>query len=313
MKQCPKCQSTYTDETLKFCLTDGTILGRPKDPPATLRMPSPYLTEPQHGPGTLSERPAQPADRRKRRAIYAGLVSLLILICVAIVLIFSWIKIRGVQGSRSGAATNGSTAPAKPATDILYADDFSEASLGNDWQVVSGDWSLKDGVLNGVSNQKNEFGGPVWAAVTLNRELPANYSVSFRTRIVDGEVSELMLHLSNNRYVRAYLYEINQAVILGDGTFLRDDKPGEANLEDNLKNLGGGPTVAQRGFPITKGTWYNVKVTAKDNTYTVSVGGQLVLKYVDSMDGLSKEGTVGLISNGHMQYDDLKILKAEAQ
>ena len=27
MKQCPKCRTTYTDDTLKFCLADGTPLG----------------------------------------------------------------------------------------------------------------------------------------------------------------------------------------------------------------------------------------------------------------------------------------------
>ncbi len=26
MKQCPKCQTTYTDETLRFCLADGSAL-----------------------------------------------------------------------------------------------------------------------------------------------------------------------------------------------------------------------------------------------------------------------------------------------
>ena len=28
MKQCPKCRTTYTDESLKFCLADGTLLER---------------------------------------------------------------------------------------------------------------------------------------------------------------------------------------------------------------------------------------------------------------------------------------------
>lgn len=45
VKRCPTCQSIYTDETLAFCLSDGSTLGRvantltPTDPNATLVYP----------------------------------------------------------------------------------------------------------------------------------------------------------------------------------------------------------------------------------------------------------------------------------
>lgn len=322
MKRCPKCLSTYTDDTLRFCLTDGTILSRPNDPPETLRMPAPEVTDPRRNPETSPADFGLRASRNKKGLIYVGLAAFLILF-LALVSVISWAAIRGWPGSTSSgsqsAKPNQNTSPPKETKEIktegqiLYADDFSGDSLGNNWQVVSGDWFAKDGVLNGISNQKNSIGGPVWAAVTLNRDLPSNYSVSFRTRIVDGDLSELMLHLSTGRYVRAYLYDIDQDVVLGDGKFLTENKPGSNGLEENLKNLGGGPSVVSRAFPITKGNWYNVKVTAKDNTYTISVGGQLVVKYVDEKSLLNKEGTIGLISNGKMQYDDLKISAAEGQ
>jgi hypothetical protein len=46
VKRCPTCQSTYTDETLAFCLSDGSTLERvantstPHDPNATLVYPA---------------------------------------------------------------------------------------------------------------------------------------------------------------------------------------------------------------------------------------------------------------------------------
>lgn len=317
MKQCPKCKNTYTDETLKYCLVDGTILTHPKEPPRTLRMPSPDVTELQRKPYTLSERRSQHTERRKSRAVYVGLLSVLFVVGVGILAFFAWTKIQSGRGSKSSASNSTTssqgqaTDPANPERESLYTDEYADdfsGSLKNNWHVVSGDWYTKDGVLEGVSNRKDSVGGPVWAALTLNRDLPADCSVSFRTRIVDGELSELALHVSNNRYVRVYLYTINKAVVLGDGTLLRDMNRG---LEGSSKQVGGGGSMAYHEFPVTNGTWYNVQVTAKGNTYTINVGGQMVVKYVDATNLLNKEGTIGLISNGHVQYDDLRILKAE--
>ena len=38
MKQCPECKNTYTDESLKFCLADGTKLISLSDPEKTIAM-----------------------------------------------------------------------------------------------------------------------------------------------------------------------------------------------------------------------------------------------------------------------------------
>jgi hypothetical protein len=36
MKQCPVCKTTYTDDTLRYCLADGTSLGDPEESQATV-------------------------------------------------------------------------------------------------------------------------------------------------------------------------------------------------------------------------------------------------------------------------------------
>ncbi len=191
----------------------------------------------------------------------------------------------------------------------LFEDSFSSAALNSKWQVITGDWYAKDGVLNGISKQKTSFGGPVWAILTLDEELPEDYTVSFRVKIIEGEVAELMLRLSNNRYVRAYLYEIDQAVMLGDGKFLRKNMPGSIGLDEIMDNLGGGTTVAEHSYPILKNRWYSVKVTARKNHFTISVGGQNIVEYTDHKKQLNAQGTIGFISNGHMQFDDVSITK----
>lgn len=47
MKICPNCSQTYTDETLNFCLNDGTALTeKDSEPPPTVFMDPPRTTNP---------------------------------------------------------------------------------------------------------------------------------------------------------------------------------------------------------------------------------------------------------------------------
>lgn len=40
MKQCPTCNRTYADQSMRFCLDDGAVLSAANDPEATLVMPT---------------------------------------------------------------------------------------------------------------------------------------------------------------------------------------------------------------------------------------------------------------------------------
>lgn len=44
MKLCPTCKRTYADESLTFCLADGSLLSAPYDPEATRRIPPSRIT-----------------------------------------------------------------------------------------------------------------------------------------------------------------------------------------------------------------------------------------------------------------------------
>ncbi|MBD0325392.1 MAG: hypothetical protein ICV68_03120 [Pyrinomonadaceae bacterium] len=46
MKICPTCQSTYADDSLTYCLSDGAILSALRDPHETLRIPAAQNTDP---------------------------------------------------------------------------------------------------------------------------------------------------------------------------------------------------------------------------------------------------------------------------
>jgi hypothetical protein len=92
MKQCPRCSQTYNDDTLVYCLQDGSTLITQLDPQKTLRIPSPRATD--WPPGAASTpAPGYQIDRtRSRWPIYTlvGFVLLLFFIGVAGILIFGY-------------------------------------------------------------------------------------------------------------------------------------------------------------------------------------------------------------------------------
>jgi hypothetical protein len=45
MKSCPSCNRTYSDDTITFCLVDGSVLSAPYDPNQTRRIPEPRTTQ----------------------------------------------------------------------------------------------------------------------------------------------------------------------------------------------------------------------------------------------------------------------------
>jgi len=103
MKQCPQCKRTYTDETVTFCLDDGTRLQALYDPQATLSLPQPRLTS--AAPTIISPPPQsiQPQVVRQgvRPPIVYGLVALLALVIGggAVALFYE-------RGKGSGASDN---------------------------------------------------------------------------------------------------------------------------------------------------------------------------------------------------------------
>ena len=216
-------------------------------------------------------------------------------------------KKESAQGNRSSQPIGKLASVSIPASEnVIFSDDFSD-DLSEFWQPVSGEWFVKDGVLNGKGAHYTGGRRREWAAITLNRDIPSDCTISFRTRIVDGSTAELMLHLSDNKYVRVYLYEVDQGLYFGDGTFMEVNKPGEVGLEAVLESIGGGPTLAAHGFPVQVNVWYGISATASGEKYTAKVGGLKLIEYVDKNSQLSKEGSIGFLTNGHVQFDEVII------
>jgi len=92
MKRCPECRRDYTDETLNFCLDDGTaLLDGPGsvDEPATAVYPGAHETEEAptrtfENDGTKAELPSTGRKRTNRGFLVAGVVGIVTLAALSI-------------------------------------------------------------------------------------------------------------------------------------------------------------------------------------------------------------------------------------
>lgn len=95
MKQCPACRRTFSDDTLVYCLEDGSALANVYDAGATQIMPPPRVTSPpptQFAPSNLP--PSQPPQRRSYNWLIGLLAAGLLLCFVVAGAVIAWLNIR---------------------------------------------------------------------------------------------------------------------------------------------------------------------------------------------------------------------------
>ncbi|HSP62114.1 MAG TPA: lipocalin family protein [Pyrinomonadaceae bacterium] len=110
MKQCPACRRTFADDTLVYCLEDGTALGNACDPGATQIMPPPRVTNPpptEFAPSNFP--PPQAPPRRSYLWLIVILASGLLLCIVAAGAVIIWVNERDKNAQETSPASQSST------------------------------------------------------------------------------------------------------------------------------------------------------------------------------------------------------------
>jgi len=175
MKRCPKCNRKYKDDTLKFCLEDGTALSeaaRNSDPPATEMMPrgGPTLkpaaspTIPSY-PNAGDFRPSQSDARATNPILTAGVVAIVLLL-VALVGIAAYFVLKQTSGDNS-AKTNPSSSPGSSPT-VREGSSPTVSSPGNNTEIASSDSQT------GTPLKITASASSVRLAVQANTYYPAN-------------------------------------------------------------------------------------------------------------------------------------------
>lgn len=127
MKQCPRCNRNYADETLSYCLDDGAVLVKKYDPDATMISPYPpapvvpptvayerapvAATMPAQGPAIVA---ASPAPARKSPWV----IGILVFVALGVGLAIGGIIFRS---SSSSSTVSSSTEPERNGSPVSTA------------------------------------------------------------------------------------------------------------------------------------------------------------------------------------------------
>lgn len=154
------------------------------------------------------------------------------------------------------------------------------------------EWFLKKDTLIG-------HGVPLhWGVMESKKRLPKNYEIDFKVNMIEESLFEIMLNLNKGKYIRTYLYQIDQNIVIGDGVYdKKDDSYGKR----------GGKTLFRKPMQLENNKWYNVKIKVLNNQLFFSVDNKTTLECSLEKSNLSQKGKLGFITNGEVKITDLAI------
>lgn len=166
------------------------------------------------------------------------------------------------------------------------------SKLKPDWNIDSKEWFLKKDTLIGT-------GGPMhWGVIRSKRRLPKNYEIDFKANMTKESLFEIMLNSDKENYIRTYLYQIDQNIVIGKGVYYKDnDEYGKR----------GGKSLFTKPMKLENNKWYSIKIRVTNNQLLFSVDNQTYLECSLEKSNLSQQGKLGFITNGEVKITDLSI------
>lgn len=232
--------------------------------------------------------------RRIRRTSLIALAVVFVIVAVVVVAIGPWRHASSDGPNASPDTPGASDSPARNPTSsaaVIFSDDFGQHDLSSEWQPVAGTWTVADGELSGSPPAY-----PRSAIIILNRDLQSDIIVRFRTKLLDKGDAELMLHVSDDRFVRVHLVGASQSVGIGDGGLVAN------------RQIAAGSEVLHKTYSVEAGVWYDITVTVQGEQYAVAVGGSTVAFYNDTEGALSRSGRLGFaVRSAGTRFDDLTV------
>lgn len=161
-----------------------------------------------------------------------------------------------------------------------------------DWTINSKEWILKNDTLTGKGSLSP------WGVLVSKKQLPENYEIDLKVNMTNESLFEIMLNLDKGKYIRTYLYQIDQNIVIGDGVYdKKDDSYGKR----------GGKTLFRKPMPLENNKWYAVKIKVMNNQLSFSVDGKTSLECSLEKSNLNQKGKLGFITNGEVKITDLNI------
>jgi hypothetical protein len=166
------------------------------------------------------------------------------------------------------------------------------SKLKSNWNFNSKEWSLKNDTLTGT-------GGPMhWGVIESKKKLPQNYEINLKVNMTKESLFEMMLNIDKEEYIRTYLYQIDQNIVIGKGAY----KKGSDEYDKR-----GGPTLFKKPIKLENNKWYAIKIRVLNNQLSFSVDNETTLECSLEKSNLSQKGKLGFITNGEAKIVDLTI------
>ncbi|MCD0464740.1 hypothetical protein [Flavobacterium sp. ENC] len=166
------------------------------------------------------------------------------------------------------------------------------AALKSDWNLNPTEWFLEKDTLRGI-------GGPMhWGVIESKKSLPENYEIDFNVNMTKESLFEIMLNIDKEHYIRTYLYQIDQNIVIGRGVY----KKGTDEYEKR-----GGPTLFKKPMKLENNRWYSIKIKVLHNQLFFSVDNETALECSLEKSLLSQQGKLGFLTNGEAKIKDLTI------
>ncbi|KRD58211.1 hypothetical protein ASE40_17915 [Flavobacterium sp. Root935] len=164
--------------------------------------------------------------------------------------------------------------------------------LKSDWTINSKEWILKKDTLTGNGSLSP------WGVLVSKKQLPENYEIDLKVNMTGESLFEIMLNLDKGKYIRTYLYQIDQNIVIGDGIYdKKDDSYGKR----------GGKTLFKKPMELENNKWYSVKIKVQNNQLFFSVDNKTSLECSLEKSNLNEKGKLGFITNGEVKITGLKI------
>lgn len=174
MKQCPTCNRTYPDDSLTYCLDDGSVLLTQVEPQPTQRLPLPRVTSPSPTEVFPSNQPLTQSLRQEggRWPIYILIALLFVVIGGAVIALLSFGYKNFVDSPASSASHTSTNTNQRDSSRSNENSNASTSNInGNDKGGSSADnkspsWQLVGSWRANVTEQ----GGKYELTVTFNSD-----------------------------------------------------------------------------------------------------------------------------------------------
>jgi hypothetical protein len=202
MKVCPRCQKTYQDDNLNFCLEDGTVLQAGGPLPETVMINQARLTDPSPNVQTQGARPiawanppayAAPAKKSSKTWLWVvGILGLVVLLCGGgfVGLVFIGMAVDQNSNTAGSSVSNARTSPTTGPSAIPDSRNQVQAIDLSEWVrdfSAYGVTEYKDGEFLMSSKQKKFY----YVLVASEEYSTENATTKVTLRNVDSAPSSL--------------------------------------------------------------------------------------------------------------------------